>query len=135
MTSKSCTGSDPHVTRRLCATLMCLIGILCICAGYLFGRMARNEVRRGNDIISSNLTIAADKLFRKAKRISPKAVHHNDPGKMTLKILDIFHCEPNDCGSVANDNVADFIKTSINYEVNKLIRSIYNASLYLDSLR
>ncbi|CAK1547469.1 unnamed protein product [Leptosia nina] len=92
MTSKSCTGSDPHVTRRLCATLIFLIGILCVFAGYLFGRMARNEVRHGNDVVSSNLTFAAENLFRKAKRISPKAVHHNDSGKISRKILDIFHC-------------------------------------------
>ncbi|CAG4957051.1 unnamed protein product [Colias eurytheme] len=131
---RSCTGSQPHVTRRLCATLIFFIGIICIFGGYLLGRMARSEVKRGN-LISNNLTLAADTLFRKARRMSPKAVHHSDPEKITSKILDIFHCNASDCGVVTNYNVADFVKSSINYEVNKLIKSIHNASVYLDSLR
>lgn len=103
--------------------------------GYLLGRMARNEVRRSNDIVSINLTIAADNLYKKAKRVSPKAIHHNDPEKITLKLLDVFNCTAQDCGTVVNYNVAEFVKTSIKYEVAKLLRSINNASLYLDSLR
>ena len=97
--------------------------------------MARNEVRRSNDIVSINLTIAADGLFKKAKRVTPKAVLHNDPEKITLKILDIFNCSSQDCGGITNYNVAEFVKTSIRYEVTKLIRTINNASVYLDSLR
>nr|XP_034834158.1 uncharacterized protein LOC117990768 [Maniola hyperantus] len=134
---RSCTGSDPHVTKRLCATLMFFIGVICVFGGYLLGRMARNEVRRSHDIVPINLTVAAEILYKKAKRVSPKAVHHNSPEKITAKLLDAFHCTAHDCGihSITNNNVADFVKTSIHYHVAKLIRSINNASVYLDSLR
>lgn len=97
--------------------------------------MARNEVKRSNDIVPINLTIAADSLFRKAKSFTPKAVLHNDPEKITTKLLDIFNCTTQDCGSITNYNVAEFVKTSIKFEVTKLIKTIYNASAYLDSLR
>ncbi|CAH2044662.1 unnamed protein product, partial [Iphiclides podalirius] len=132
---RSCTGSAPHVTKRLCATIVLLIGIICIFGGYLLGRMARNEVKRTNDIISINLTIAAENLFRKSKRISPKAVHHNDSEKVAAKILEAFRCSQAECGTMTSYNVAELVKNCISNEVTKLIRSINNASLYLDSLR
>ncbi|XP_045452946.1 uncharacterized protein LOC123662103 [Melitaea cinxia] len=132
---RSCTGSAPHVTKRLCATMMFFIGIVCIFGGYLLGRMARNEVKRSNDIISVNLTVAADNLYKRAKRISPKAVHHNDPDKIAARLLDVFHCSVQECGGITNYNVAEFIKITINSEVNKFIKSINNATQYIDSLR
>ncbi|CAH2267855.1 uncharacterized protein LOC120632274 [Pararge aegeria] len=134
---RSCTGSAPHVTRRLCATLVFFIGVVCVFGGYLLGRMARSEVRRNNDIVPINLTIAAELLYKRAKRVSPKAVHHNDPEKIAAKLLDAFHCTARECGArgITNNNVAEFVKTSIHYHVAKLTRSIYNASVYLDSLR
>lgn len=30
---RSCTGSAPHVTKRLCATLMFFIGVVCVFGG------------------------------------------------------------------------------------------------------
>lgn len=97
--------------------------------------MARNEVRRSNDIVPINLTIAAETLYKKAKRVSPKAVHHNGPDKITARLLDAFHCTHECAPRITNNNVADFVKSSIHYHVDRLIRSINNASIYLDSLR
>ncbi|XP_032521275.2 uncharacterized protein LOC116773024 [Danaus plexippus] len=135
MERRSCTGSAPHVTKRLCATLMFFIGIVCIFGGYLLGRMARHEVRKNNDILFINLTNAAENLYKKAKIISPKAVHHNGPDKITAKLLDAFHCNVPECGVITHNNLAHFLNNLLNHEVSKLTRSINNSSLYLDSLR
>ncbi|XP_059048494.1 uncharacterized protein LOC131843765 [Achroia grisella] len=126
--------TQTHVSKRLFATIALFIGVICIFGGYMLGRMAHPEVKRPNDIISSNLSIAADNLFKKVKRMSPKAVHHNDPEKIQSKLINIFHCGI-ECGTINKYNLADYIKHSINYEVSKIIRLINNATLYLESLR
>ncbi|CAG5004228.1 unnamed protein product [Parnassius apollo] len=132
---RSCTGSAPHVAKRLYATIVLFIGIICIFGGYLLGRMARNEVKRTNDIVSINLTISADNLYKRSKRILPKAVHHNDSEKVAARILEAFNCSQSECGTMTNYNVAELVKNCITVEVSKLIRSIRNVTLYLDSLR
>jgi hypothetical protein len=97
--------------------------------------MARTDVKHKNEIISSNLTTAAENLFKKARRIPPKAVHHNDPEKIKAKLYDIFQCSINDCGTFNNYNLSEYVKNSINFQMLKLMRSIYNATLFLGSLR
>lgn len=102
----------------------------------MLGQMARTEVRRGNEIIPINLSVAADILLKKAKRVSPKAVHHNDPAKITGKLLEVFNCSANECGTITSAyDIADFIKNSINHEVNKFMKAINTATTYIDSLR
>lgn len=103
--------------------------------GYLFCRMSRNDVKRGSEIVSFNLTIAAENLYKKAKRIAPKAVHHNGPEKVTTRLLEIFNCTLSECGTITNYNVAEFIKRSIHLKVVKLLKAVNNATLFLDSLR
>ncbi|XP_068619317.1 uncharacterized protein [Battus philenor] len=132
---RSCSGSAPHVTKRLCATIVFFIGVLCIFGGYLLGRRARGQPHRSNDVVSANLTAAADGLFWKSKRISHKVIHHNDSQKVMAKILEAFRCSPSECGVMVGYDVAELVRSCINSEVAKLIRSINNASLYLDSLR
>ncbi|VVD04395.1 unnamed protein product [Leptidea sinapis] len=129
------SGSGPAPNNRLCATIIFFVGVICIFGGFLLGRMSRKEVRRSNDVVPINLTIAADNLYKKARRMPPKVIHHADPEKITLKILEIFQCNATDCGGITGYNIADFVKTCINYEVNKFIRTLNNATLYIDSLR
>ncbi|KAL0819410.1 hypothetical protein ABMA28_007518 [Loxostege sticticalis] len=133
--SYSGPSTPPHVSKRLFATVVLFIGVVCVFGGYLLGRMSRMEPRHAGAIISSNLSFAADHLYMKAKRIPPKAVHHNDPDKIRIKLHEIFQCNPNDCGSITNYNLSDYIRNSINYHMVKLIKSIHNATTYLDSLR
>ncbi|XP_041969743.1 uncharacterized protein LOC121726434 [Aricia agestis] len=132
---RSITGSAPHVTKRLCTVILSLVGVICVLGGFLLGRMAQNQVRKTSDIVPINLTTSAENLYKKAKSIAPKAIHHYDPGKVTARLLDVFHCSAAECGAVTEHNAADFVKNAISIEVNKLLRSIQNASAYLDSLR
>lgn len=97
--------------------------------------MSRSDVKRTNDIITYNLTSVVDNLYKKTKRISPKALHHVDLPKLTLKFLDIFHCSKNECGEVNPLNLFAFVRSCINHEVIKLIKSIQNATVYLDTMR
>ncbi|XP_073950158.1 uncharacterized protein [Choristoneura fumiferana] len=122
-------------TKRLCATIVFLVGAVCVVGGYLFCRMSRNDVKRGSEIVSFNLTAAAENLYKKAKRIAPKAVHHNVPEKVTARLLEIFNCTLSECGTITNYNVAEFIKRSIHLKVVKLLKAVNNATLFLDSLR
>lgn len=98
--------------------------------------MARIEVKRTNDLLTFNLTVAADNLYKKAKRISPKAVHNHDTEIIRTKLLDIFDCAHCNCPPTLDKyNLADFIKNSINRHISKMMKSVYNASNYLDTLR
>ncbi|XP_075983264.1 uncharacterized protein LOC142981320 [Anticarsia gemmatalis] len=131
---RSCVSPAPHVTKRLFAVIVLLTGLLCMFGGYLLGHMARNiEPKKSNDMLTWNLTAVADSLYKKAKRISPKVIHHNDSEKVQSKLSDIFNCTQI-CGILNKYNLADYVKNSINFQVTKLMRSVYNASLYLDSL-
>ncbi|XP_063538991.1 uncharacterized protein LOC134748209 [Cydia strobilella] len=132
--ARACVGPSP-VTKRLCATIVFFIGVICVFGGYLFCHMSRNDVKRSNEIVSFNLTIAAENLYKKAKRIPPKAILHNDPEKVTARLLDIFNCSQADCGTISHYNVAEFMKRSINLKVIRLLKSVNNATMYLDSLR
>ncbi|XP_063895999.1 uncharacterized protein LOC110381948 [Helicoverpa armigera] len=130
---RSCVSQAPHVTKRLLAIIVLLTGLLCMFGGYLLGRMARIEPRKSNEILTYNLTVLADTIYKKAKRIPPKLIHQNDPDKIQIKLLEIFNCThiprfPN------KYNLAEFVKNSINYQVTKLMKSVNNASVYLDSL-
>lgn len=96
--------------------------------------MARNyEPKKGNDLLTWNLTALADNLYKKAKRVTPKVIHHNEPEKIQIKLFDIFNCSQI-CGTVNKYNLGEYVKNSINFQVSKLIRGIYNATLYIDSL-
>lgn len=97
--------------------------------------MSRSEVKRTNDIVTYNLTSVADNLYKKARRKTPKALHHIDLHKLTLKFLDIFHCSKNECGEINPLNLVAFVHNCVNNEVVKLIRSIQNATVCLDTLR
>ncbi|XP_072929672.1 uncharacterized protein [Epargyreus clarus] len=132
---RSCTGSAPHVTKRLYATIMFFIGVLCIVGGYLLGRMARGGLSRTNDIVLANLTIAVDNLYQKAKSMTHKTIRHIPSEKITQKLLETFHCTQTECGTIINYKVADFLKNAINFEVSKLLKTIHNASLCLDTFR
>ncbi|XP_013198043.2 uncharacterized protein LOC106140938 [Amyelois transitella] len=135
MMSSERRGAAPaHVSKRLYATIGLFIGVICVFGGYMLGRMTLPEIRRSNDVIPLNLTVAADSLFKKAKRISPKVIHHNDPEKIQAKLFSIFQCQA-ECGTINKYNLGDYVKSSINHEVVKLMKSINNATTYLDSLR
>ncbi|CAD0204131.1 unnamed protein product [Chrysodeixis includens] len=132
---RSCVNQAPHVTKRLMAIIVLFTGLLCLFGGYLLGRMARAAPRKSNDLLTYNLTIITDNLYKKAKRIPPKLVHQNDSDKVQNKLLDIFNCSvPQFCGTLNKYNLAEFVRNSINFQVTKLIKSVHNASLYLDSL-
>lgn len=104
-----------------------------IFSGYLLGRVARSEPRKSNDMLTYNLTILAESIYKKAKRIPPKLIHQNEPQKIQLKLLDIFNCtQP--CGELNKYNLAEFVRNSMNYQVNKLMKAVTNASIFLDSL-
>ncbi|XP_028177820.1 uncharacterized protein LOC114365441 [Ostrinia furnacalis] len=133
--SYSGPSTPPPVSKRLFATVVLFIGVICVFGGYLLGRMARVEPRHAGAIVSANLSLVADQLYKKAKRIPPKAVHHNDPEKIRIKLHEIFQCNQNDCGSINNYNLSDYLRNSINYQMIKLMKSIHNATTYLDSLR
>ncbi|XP_026753075.1 uncharacterized protein LOC113513281 [Galleria mellonella] len=126
--------ASTHVSRRLFAFITIFTGVICIFGGYMLGRMTHPELKHTNDVISTNLTIAADNLFKRAKRISPKAIHHNDPEKIQTKLSNIFNCGM-ECGTINKYNLVDYVKHSINYEVSIVIRLINNATSYLESLR
>ncbi|KAM3959343.1 uncharacterized protein ACR2FA_006644 [Aphomia sociella] len=128
------TPAPAHVSKRLYATIALFIGVICIFGGYLLGRMARPQLKRSNNVIPINLTIAADNLFKKAQLLSPKAIHHNDPEKIQSRLFSIFRCGT-ECGTLDKYNLAEYVKHSINYEVSKIIKLINNATLYLGSLR
>ncbi|CAB3248726.1 unnamed protein product [Arctia plantaginis] len=131
---RSCVSSAPHVTKRLFAVIVLMTGILCMFGGYLLGRMARTiEPKKSSDILTWNLTTIAETLYKKAKRITPKVIHHNNSEKIQSRLTDIFNCTQI-CGTVNKYNLGEYVKNSINYHVTKLMRSVYNASLYLDSL-
>lgn len=102
-------------------------------SGYLLGRVARHEPRKSNDMLTYNLTLIADSIYKKAKRIPPKLIHQNEPDKIQLRLLDIFNCSQT-CGSLNKYNLAEYVRNSINYQVTKLMRAVNNASVYLDSL-
>ncbi|XP_004923398.1 uncharacterized protein LOC114251201 [Bombyx mandarina] len=129
---RSFGSTDPQVTKRLFTIIVLLVGLLCIFGGYLLGRMARTEVKRANELLTHNLTAVADSLYKKAKRITPKVIHHNDPEKILAKLLDTFSC--NDCGKINKYNLEEYVKNSINYQIGKLIKAVNNATVYLDSL-
>lgn len=130
---RSCVSQAPHVTKRLLAIIVLLTGLLCMFGGYLLGRMARIEPRKSNEILTYNLTVLADTNYKKAKRIPPKLIHQNDPDKIQIKLLEIFNCTHIPV-SLNKYNLAEFVKNSINYQVTKLMKSVNNASVYLDSL-
>ncbi|RVE53859.1 hypothetical protein evm_001521 [Chilo suppressalis] len=134
---RSCSGPpvSAPVRSRLLAAVLLFVAVSCLLAGYLLGRMARTEVRHTNALITANLTVVADSLLNKAKRIPPKAVHHSDPEKVTTKLHDIFHCNSIYCGPINNYNLSEYVKNSVNFQILNLMKSIHNASLYLDSLR
>ncbi|CAG9789506.1 unnamed protein product [Diatraea saccharalis] len=134
---RSCSGppASAHVSARLFAAVVLFIAFGCLLAGYLLGRMARTDVKHTNELISANLTTAADSLLQKAKRIPPKAVHHSDPEKIKAKLYSIFQCNSNNCGPINNHNLSEYVKNSLNFRIFNLIKSIHNASLYLDTLR
>ncbi|KAJ8723683.1 hypothetical protein PYW07_007663 [Mythimna separata] len=130
---RSCVSQAPHVTKRLLAIIVLLTGLLCMFGGYLLGRMARPVPSKSMSLLTYNLSIIADSTYKKAKRIPPKLIHQNDPDKIQLRLLELFNCtQP--CGGLNKYNLAEFVKNSINYQVNKLMRAVNNASLYLDSL-
>uniref|UniRef100_A0A2A4JUR0 Uncharacterized protein n=1 Tax=Heliothis virescens TaxID=7102 RepID=A0A2A4JUR0_HELVI len=130
---RSCVSQAPHVTKRLLAIIVLLTGLVCMFGGYLLGRMARMEPRKNNEILTYNLTILADNIYKKAKRIPPKLIHQNDPDKIQIKLLEIFNCSQIPV-SLNKYNLAEFVKNSINYQVTKLMKSVNNASVYLDNL-
>ncbi|KAG7297639.1 hypothetical protein JYU34_018351 [Plutella xylostella] len=126
---------SPHVSKRLCLAIVVFVGVICTSLGYVLGNMARMEARRSSDLITSNLTTATDLLYRKAKRISPKTIHINNPEKISAKLIEIFHSDCADCGTMKNYNVHDYIKTIVHFEAAKFIRAIHNASLFIETLR
>ncbi|XP_053613840.1 uncharacterized protein LOC128677187 [Plodia interpunctella] len=126
-------SAPAHDSKRLYAVITLFIGLICIFAGYMLGHMTRAEIKKNNDV-SQNLTIAADSLHKKANRISPKAIHHNDPEKIYAKLSAIFQCKT-ECGTINKYNLGDYVQSSINYEISKLIKTLNNATMYLDSLR
>lgn len=103
----------------------------------MLGRMARNDLKRNNDLLTFNLTVLADGLYNKAKLISPKAVHQHDVEAIRTKLLTIFNCTHcSSCSPILDKyNLADFIKNSINIQVSTIIKSVNKASVYLNSLR
>lgn len=131
---RSCVSPAPHVTKRLFAILILLTGLLCMFGGYLLGRMALNiEPKKRNELLTWNLTTVADILYKKAKKITPKIIHHNNSEKIQSRLSDIFNCSQA-CGTLNEYNLAEYVKNAINLQVSKLIGSVYNASLYLGSL-
>ncbi|KAL4713031.1 hypothetical protein ACJJTC_001085 [Scirpophaga incertulas] len=128
-------SGEQHVSTRLFATVVLFVAVVCLIGGYLLGRMERTEIKHTNEIISTNLTHAADYLFKKSRRVPPKAVHHSGPDKIQLKLHDLFQCSQSECGQINNYNLSEYVKNSINFQMTKLMRCIYNASSYLDSLR
>ncbi|KAG6441976.1 uncharacterized protein LOC115449675 [Manduca sexta] len=129
---RACGSPAPHVTKRLFTIIVLLVGLICIFGGYLLGRMARKEVKRPNELLTYNLTAAADNLYKKSKRITPKVIHHNDPDKIRTRLSEIFNCI--DCGTINKYNLSEYVRNSINFQVTKLLKSISNATLYLDAL-
>ncbi|KOB64963.1 Extracellular solute-binding protein family 1 [Operophtera brumata] len=103
--------------------------------GYLLGRNAGNEGKRNPDLLTYNLTTAADNLYKKAKRILPKSIHHNDSDKVRSNLIEIFNCTCCSCPLIDKYNLAEFIKYSVNIQVLKVMKVVQNASLYLDTLR
>lgn len=97
--------------------------------------MAHNEARKGNDIISLNLTLATELLYKKTKRLSPKAVNYHGSEKISTRLLEIFHCECDECGKMKNYNAIEYVRGLVGHEVGKLIKAVHNASHYVDSLR
>lgn len=130
---RSCVNQAPHVTKRLLAIIVLLTGLLCMFGGYLLGRMARVEPRKNTEMLTYNLTLLADSIYKKAKRIPPKLLHQNDPDKIQIRLFEIFNCTQL-CGALNKYNLAEFVKNSINFQVTKLMKSVNNASVYLDSL-
>lgn len=95
--------------------------------------MARVEPRKNTEMLTYNLTLLADSIYKKAKRIPPKLLHQNDPDKIQIRLFEIFNCTQL-CGALNKYNLAEFVKNSINFQVTKLMKSVNNASVYLDSL-
>ncbi|KAJ0173472.1 hypothetical protein K1T71_010621 [Dendrolimus kikuchii] len=135
---RSCASPDPQVTKRLFAILVLMIGLICIFGGYLLGRMARSEAKRNHELLTYNLTTAADNLLKKARRILPKIIHQNDPDKIKSFLSRMFNCTESGCAnakSMNQFNLAEFVRTSINCHVAKLMKTVANVSLFLDTLR
>ncbi|KPJ16991.1 hypothetical protein RR48_13847 [Papilio machaon] len=127
-------ASDP-ATKRLCAVIALFVAIICIFGGFMLGRSGRGDARRGSDAALLNLTAAADGLYRKARRISPKSVHQKDAGKVSARLAEALGGGAGECGARAGAALAELARACLHAELLKLTRAINNASLYLDSLR
>lgn len=83
-----------------------------------------------------NLTVAAENLYQKARRVTPKAVYHSGADRITAKLLEMFHCNVIECGTINNQqNLAGLVRHCIKYEIKKMMRTISNATVYIDSLK
>ncbi|XP_013170968.1 PREDICTED: uncharacterized protein LOC106120231 [Papilio xuthus] len=129
-------ASDPAI-KRLCAVIALFVAIICIFGGYMLGRSGRGEARRGSDAALLNLTAAVDGLFRRARRISPKSVHHKDAGKVAARLAEALGggAGAGECGARSGAALAELARACLHAELHKVTRAINNASLYLDSLR
>lgn len=99
------------------------------------GRNAGNDGKRNSDLLTYNLTIAADNLYKKAKRILPKIIHHNNSDKVRTNLIEILNCTCCNCPLVDKYDLAEFIKISVNFQVLKVMKVVRTASVYLDTLR
>ncbi|KPI92077.1 hypothetical protein RR46_13298 [Papilio xuthus] len=102
----------------------------------MLGRSGRGEARRGSDAALLNLTAAVDGLFRRARRISPKSVHHKDAGKVAARLAEALGggAGAGECGARSGAALAELARACLHAELHKVTRAINNASLYLDSL-